>query len=330
MNFMTAPFSKGNIVNQTGASYTVLPGDGLIRCDSTSNNITLTLPAATGSGREITVKSVAISNNSITITSSGSTFDGQSSMTFISDGYGERTLLDVATNIWNVTSRTFDGYGGDLVLSAKTNRGIRINPSSPVYGWKDLLGSIQARTTGAATIMPFAAYQSGIYQYQMDTVNREAHNEFHLPHDYLPGSDIYIHVHWSLAAAGGTGSATFTFDLMYAKGYNQAAFPAAVTTTVTQAASGTAYQHTFLFFKRTLSCRWDGSFLRLCVFWHAFFCSRRRLYLDFGLDSDEGRESTLVAFSRLRPKRTCDRADSPRGGHPCFTHASRCHRHART
>lgn len=243
MNFMTAPFSKGNIVNQTGASYTVLPGDGLIRCDSTSNNITLTLPAATGSGREITVKSVAISNNSITITSSGSTFDGQSSMTFISDGYGERTLLDVATNIWNVTSRTFDGYGGDLVLSAKTNRGIRINPSSPVYGWKDLLGSIQARTTGAATIMPFAAYQSGIYQYQMDTVNREAHNEFHLPHDYLPGSDIYIHVHWSLAAAGGTGSATFTFDLMYAKGYNQAAFPAAVTTTVTQAASGTAYQH---------------------------------------------------------------------------------------
>ena len=25
----------------------------------------------------------------------------------------------------------------------------------------------------------------------------EVWNEFHVPHDYVPGSDLYIHVHWS-------------------------------------------------------------------------------------------------------------------------------------
>lgn len=115
---------------------------------------------------------------------------------------------------------------------------------TPAYGWKDLIGPIQSRAGGAAALT-FAAYRSNIYQYQMDTTAREAHLEFHIPHDLIipSGGGLYIHTHWSLAAAGGTGNAVFTYDISYAKGYDQAAFSAAVSPTVTQAASGTAYQH---------------------------------------------------------------------------------------
>lgn len=132
-----------------------------------------------------------------------------------------------------------------LILPKTYGAGILTDADgTPAYGWKDLVGPIHARASGSAALT-FAAYRDGIYQFQMDTTSREAHLEFHIPHDiYIPaGSGLFIHTHWSLAAAGGTGNAVFTYDISYAKGYNQAAFSTAVVPTVTQAASGTAYQH---------------------------------------------------------------------------------------
>lgn len=131
---------------------------------------------------------------------------------------------------------------GNLVVPKTSGIGIKVDTATPTFGWKDLIGPIFVRTTGGNP-PNWAVYRTNIYQYQF-AVNNECWNEFHIPHDYLPGSDLYIHVHWSHTSATVTsGSVTFTFDITYAKGHNQAAFPATKTTTVTQTASTTQYQH---------------------------------------------------------------------------------------
>jgi hypothetical protein len=130
----------------------------------------------------------------------------------------------------------------DLVLPKTSGKGIRIDTTTPTFGWKDLLTSIKVRGSGAAD-PSWATYRGNIKQYQF-TVNDECWNEIHLPHDYLPGSDVYLHAHWShIGGSVTSGSATWGFDVTYAKGHNQAAFPATVNPTVAQAASTTQYQH---------------------------------------------------------------------------------------
>lgn len=120
--------------------------------------------------------------------------------------------------------------------------GIKIDQTTPTFGWKDLLGPIQ--TKGSGTNNPtWATYRGNISQYQF-SVNKECWLEFHIPHDYVPGSDIYIHTHWSHIATNVTsGGVTWGWDVTYAKGYNQEAFSAPINTTIQQNASTTQYKH---------------------------------------------------------------------------------------
>lgn len=128
-----------------------------------------------------------------------------------------------------------------IVLPKNSNIGIKLDNTSPVFGWHDLLGQLQIRGAGAQD-PSWVVYQGVIYQYQF-TLNDEVTVVYHLPHDYVPGSDIFIHAHWSLNGAGITQNCTWQFDATYAKGYNQSAFPAVTTVSVLQASSTVQYQH---------------------------------------------------------------------------------------
>lgn len=67
---------------------------------------------------------------------------------------------------------------------------------------------------------------------------------YHVPHDYVPSTDIFFHMHWSNAAATpNTGNVVWSFDYSYAKGFNQAPFSAFTKVSVTQACPATRYQH---------------------------------------------------------------------------------------
>ena len=94
----------------------------------------------------------------------------------------------------------------------------------------------------------WAVWKGNIRQYQY-SANDETTHVFHMPHDYAPGTDVYIHVHWSQivvdtgGGGGSPGDVEWLFEVTWAKGHNQAAFGTNVTPSVTQTASGTQYQH---------------------------------------------------------------------------------------
>jgi hypothetical protein len=152
----------------------------------------------------------------------------------------------------------------DIIVPKTSGTAIKIDTASPDYGWADILGYLQTRPAaglGSAAVPDFVDYAStGIYAYRFGTAvpNNHEHEifvEFHIPHDYAPGTDLYIHIHWSQTtvdtggAASAPGNAHWEFDVHYAKGHGTAggaargAFGTVVSPSVTQQGSTTQYGH---------------------------------------------------------------------------------------
>jgi hypothetical protein len=154
------------------------------------------------------------------------------------------------TNITG-TPAIFPGINStDNITVPKTSgKGIRVDTASPTFPWHDIIGELKIKSPGASD-PALVTYRGNIQQYQFsNAVTNEVFLEYHIPHDYLPGSDIHIHTHWSQITvdtggpAGAPGTVKWSFDVSYAKGHNQAPFSAPITATVTQQASSTQYQH---------------------------------------------------------------------------------------
>lgn len=127
------------------------------------------------------------------------------------------------------------------VYPATEGIGLKLDTSSPDYGWHDLRGDIHQDLSNSLSTP--TAYVGGIKQYQFD-IGNEAVMEFHMPHDYAPGTDMFIHAHWSHNSnIVTTGSVTWQFEIIYAKGHNQAAFSTPLLVNATQSASTVRYQH---------------------------------------------------------------------------------------
>jgi len=120
--------------------------------------------------------------------------------------------------------------------------GIKLDSTDPQFGWHDMLASTFI-DPNSVTPPLFTAWRGGISAYQFPE-NSEMLARWHMPHDYAPATDMYIHVHWTLNSALVTGGTiTWGWEVTYAKGHDQAAFPATKLVTVSQAASLTPYQH---------------------------------------------------------------------------------------
>lgn len=119
--------------------------------------------------------------------------------------------------------------------------GIKIDTATPDWGWHDLLSTI--RLGGTANDPTYVTYQGSIKQAQFD-VGDEIFTEFHMPHDYAMGTDIYIHAHWSHNALGlTTGGITGVMEASYAKGHDQDFFGTPIIVNLAQDASLVRYQH---------------------------------------------------------------------------------------
>lgn len=96
---------------------------------------------------------------------------------------------------------------------------------SSTYGWKDLIGDLTPKTSGvgAPTISVFRGGQVRFYTYASGD---DLDITYHIPHDYVMGSDIFIHTHWAHNGTAISGSFVADFFHSYAKGHNQSNFPA--------------------------------------------------------------------------------------------------------
>ena len=145
-----------------------------------------------------------------------------------------------------------EGSGG-IVVSNESGSGIEVDLDSPSFPWHDMLGPIGIRP-GAAD-PNWILYRGNMYAYRFDNATTtEVFLVFHIPHDYLPGSDMFIHMHWSQnvvdtgGLAGVPGNMEWNFDISYADGHGTAGgaadpFVAPITVSVVQQASTTQYGH---------------------------------------------------------------------------------------
>lgn len=120
--------------------------------------------------------------------------------------------------------------------------GIQIDTDSPGWGWHDLLaaGFIDPNSVTPPT---FQNYRDGISEFNFSE-GSEMLARWHLPHDYAPGTDLFIHVHWSHNNNFVTGgSITWGWETIYAKGHNQAEFTASKVVSVSQNTSITPFRH---------------------------------------------------------------------------------------
>ena len=134
--------------------------------------------------------------------------------------------------------------GVDLMVPKDSGKGIKVDSlGTPTFGWHDIIGQVFVPNRTAPEAPAYATYRGVLQQYQF-SVNDEAQLQFHMPHDYVMGTTIYIHAHWSHTSAIVTGgSVTWGFDLSYAKGHGTGAFSSPITIAAIQNASTTQYQH---------------------------------------------------------------------------------------
>lgn len=133
----------------------------------------------------------------------------------------------------------------NLTLDKTSGVGIKVDPASPTFGWRALVATVQVQGAGAndPTFVTYTGTVLRAYQFSASTMN-EVFAAFPLPHDYVPGTDIYFHAHWSNAAAvPNTGDVVWKFDYSFAKGFGQEAFPAVQTVQVIAASPATRYTH---------------------------------------------------------------------------------------
>ena len=162
------------------------------------------------------------------------------SVTIADDAPGEQVTITPA-----VTGK----FPDNIVLPKTSGKGIQVDTTTPTFPWRDILG---AEVTGSpgANDPTWATFRNGIKGWQFgNIVINERWFMFHVPHDYLPGSDLFVHAHWSQAVvdtggAGGTpGVVKWVVEHMAAKGHNQAAYPAGKLVTLSEQASAVQYQH---------------------------------------------------------------------------------------
>lgn len=146
-----------------------------------------------------------------------------------------------------------DGYPGltvnkALMLDKANTGGIQVDLAAPVYPWRDMKGRLIGRTTGP-NAPNFNVYQGPIRQWEYTSgALREQWIEFHLDHDYVIGTDVHLHFHWSQAvvdtgAGGSPGDVRWFYDLLYAKGHDQDTFTHAAAGVAQQTASAVQWRH---------------------------------------------------------------------------------------
>lgn len=120
-----------------------------------------------------------------------------------------------------------------LVLPKTSGLGIKIDTNEPTYAWRDIVGVLLPDPAG--TDAPVVqSLRSPVRAWFFDN-NDQMDCSFHIPHDYVAGTDVYIHVHWSHDNTAISGNVSFSIQSTYARRTQETnyIFPTAKTHTIT-------------------------------------------------------------------------------------------------
>ena len=149
------------------------------------------------------------------------------------------------------TGATDPAFDGPIVVpKASGDGGVKVDTTTPTWTWRDLRSEVKV-DRGGTSAPAWAQYIGSIYEWQFGQTGGadEVFSSYHLDHDYVEGTDVHIHCHWTQKTvdtggpASAPGDVKWYFEVTYAKGHDQAAFISPITTSVVQTASGTQYQH---------------------------------------------------------------------------------------
>jgi len=111
-----------------------------------------------------------------------------------------------------------------LVLSKSSGIGIKVDTSTPTFPWRDIIGQITPRLGGSAAPALASFRGTNVLEYTFagtPTADKIDNITFHIPHDYVAGTDIYLHLHWGHNGTNITGSFVINWYFTYCKGHNQ-------------------------------------------------------------------------------------------------------------
>ena len=133
--------------------------------------------------------------------------------------------------------------GSDLFLNITSGEGVKIgSKETGAFGWRDIIGVPQEPTSGGGKPTWTQIASSGVYTWNYATNDLQFYS-YHLPHDYVPGTDIYFHAHWFSSTTAGA-STRWEFSYLYASGHQQGPFPTTSEPVYAQQVqSTTAYMH---------------------------------------------------------------------------------------
>lgn len=107
-----------------------------------------------------------------------------------------------------------------LSMGQDPDDGIKIGLDDPTYAWQDLIGSVRPDPE-RQNAPDLEIYNGSIraYAFSGGTISTgdKADIEYHVPHDYAVGTDLYIHVHWSHTCATISDDIEFRLEYTYAK-----------------------------------------------------------------------------------------------------------------
>ena len=121
-----------------------------------------------------------------------------------------------------------------IVFPYTQGEGIKVDVDNPVFTWRDIIGAVQPKASGAGapTRRVYRGGTLGVFSF---AVNDVCDFCFHIPHDYVPGTDLLFHVHWSHNGTSISGNAVFDFYYTYAQRTGGMVFPAEKMVTVSVA-----------------------------------------------------------------------------------------------
>ncbi len=211
------------------------------------NDIDITLPASSSlpPGWMVTLHNDNSTNGATAHASaSANTPFGQKVARIVRQG--SDTLMGQSTQL----------HGAATLLGARTTMDVWLSASgafgctsSDRIGWKDLVSDpVPHGTTTkdpAETAIGGSFYRALEFDNAVLANEKEVYVAFHINHDYMMGTRVYPHVHWTPGnVTDNTKAVRWGFQYAVAKGHQQQAWSTTGTTAyVTQSATSTAYMH---------------------------------------------------------------------------------------